>query len=92
MRPRALGQWPFCRVCLHDSWGSAGEDKRETTVNVLCSASLPLQLLNTRNRSQGRLHNEAKRQNPEHGAKARGQTEDRALLGVKSRWGLKRGV
>lgn len=64
MRPRALGQWPFCRVCLRDSWGSAGEDKRETTVNVLCSASLPLQLLNTRNRSQGRLHSEAKRQNP----------------------------
>lgn len=64
VRPRALGQWPFCRVCLRDSWGSAGEDKRETTVNVLCSASLPLQLLNTRNRSQGRLHSEAKRQNP----------------------------
>lgn len=63
MSPGALGQRAFCCVCPCDSWGSAGEDKHET-VNVLCSASLPLQLLNTRNRSRGRLHSEAKRQNP----------------------------
>ena len=84
MRPRARGQRAFCCVRPCDSRGSAGEDEWEANSKRLRSASLPLQPLSTGNRSRGRPHSEASGKTPKHGAKAGGQTEDRALPGVES--------
>lgn len=90
MRPRAWGQRAFCCVHPCDSRGSAGEVNGKSQCPPL---SIPRPAATQhRDPVTGRLHNEAKRKTPEHGAKAGGRQRTGRCRVWNCCPGLRRGV